>query len=140
MDEVEYLEKLIQEANRNPMLREYIQKIGFCYPYNKLQYVKGSAQQRVYIRRRPFTYELPSAAQAEARLRFSQAAISTYEMRGTIETEDGRRIPANARMIGDSVRCPIVKDKESRRVRHLRKILEQIKIRPTFLEVERVKL
>lgn len=47
-----------------------------------------------YWRRVARTRAAPTKAQAEARLRFSQLSNGAYPFKGTITTEDGRRIPA----------------------------------------------
>ncbi len=47
-----------------------------------------------YWRRIPRTRAQPTKAQCEARLRFSELSSGAFPFKGTIETEDGRRIPA----------------------------------------------
>lgn len=47
-----------------------------------------------YWRRPATTRASPTQAQAEARLRFSELSTGAFPLKGTVSTEDGRRIPA----------------------------------------------
>lgn len=53
-----------------------------------------------YFRRTPNTYKNPTAAQAEARLRFSEISYDLFGTLGTVDTFDGREIPAKAERLG----------------------------------------
>ncbi len=141
MDLAEYLNSLTDEAEKNAFLRELLHR-GFRYPFDKMEYVMPASTGRAggYIRRKQANYTQPSLAQTKARLKFSEAAAATFGIRGVVETIDKRQISESAREVGDAIRGKTYAEKVPRQVKQLRRILEEIRVSPTFLKLESIRM
>lgn len=101
-----------------------------------LHYVKGSLRQSGYLRRKPFTYDLPSKDQRKARAEFARIAHEEgIDKTGTVEIVDKKgqekEIPASAVPLMENMK-PVAPPKPVRvpispytvTVQRLRKIAE----------------
>lgn len=132
MDIAEYLNTLVDQAERDKFLQEIL-GMGFKYPFNCLEYVRPSRHSKGYIRKKPSTYTNPTEAQGKARLRFGKTAYSLYGLKGTTETPDKRIISRIAREVGNRVKGSEFKDSTPIQIMRLRRVLKGIEKKIIFL-------
>lgn len=70
----------------------------------KIQWVRRTKDGKPgYFRRTPDTYEKPTPAQSELRLRFSEVSYNLFGVCGTVKTFDGREISIDADRLGQEM-------------------------------------